>query len=588
MPDRPLLVVAALALACVANAVHAAASRPLPQPRIVNGVFTSQYPTVAAVLKGSNPDTAAQWCTATLIGCETVLTAAHCVCDGTGASCQAGGPHEPTPSRYSVFLQHAGAFAVASIAVNPSYDGDVADVAVLRLAAPVTGIPPTPINRTVTPPHGTTGTIVGFGRQGGSYSDYGLKREGTVSLAACPNDVSNVSSVCWDFDQPLGAPGTDSNTCHGDSGGPLFVDFGCGPVVAGITTDGVNAECVTTDHSWDVNVYNYREFIEAAGGADLDRTTCGDGPQVGDPNVTVQADVGSMAPNLPDGLHTIVVPAGTTELRVTLNAVDTTSVYENFDLYLRFGGAPTLTTYDCKAAATNQFGACAIAAPTAGTWYALVHRANGTGTYQLTSTIFPSGTPGAGLNGVACDDGRLCTANDLCHAGQCMGTPAPMPACRQPNGRSRSQLVLRNVADDNRDLLKWNWARSTIPAADLGDPAGSTNYEVCLFDEQADAPRLAFHTMLPAGAGWTRSPAAITFRDGSGANDGVSLLKLRAGAGNASIRLRAHGTTFPTPSLPLTQDPRVLIQVGNGAACWEARFSSSIHNKADQFRAHSD
>jgi len=38
-------------------------------PRIVNGVYTSLYPSTGALLFGNDPDTAFTWCSGILIGC---------------------------------------------------------------------------------------------------------------------------------------------------------------------------------------------------------------------------------------------------------------------------------------------------------------------------------------------------------------------------------------------------------------------------------------------------------------------------------------------------------------------------------------
>ena len=575
----------ALAAAVLAATPTAQAARPSPQPRIVNGAFTSQQPTVAAILKGISPDTAAQWCTATLIGCQTVLTAAHCVCDAEGAACQPDGAQPPQPNRYFVFLQHAGTFAVDRIAVHPSYAADVADIAVLHLAAPVTGIAPTPINRTSAPPHGMTGAIVGFGRQGGPVSDYGLKRAGNVAIAGCPSGVSNDTSVCWNFAAPAGPAGSNSNTCHGDSGGPLFVDFGCGPVVAGVTTDGVNADCTIGDHSWDANVFAFTSFIDAVAPGELGQDHCGPGRQVGDPSVNVNSQVATLSSNLPDDTLTIPVAANTAELRVTLNGVDTPSVFENFDLYVRFGAAPTTTQYDCRSNGSNQFGECLIPLPTAGTWYAVAHRISGTGTAQLTATTFPVGPAGTGPVAPSCDDGSTCTTRDTCQAGQCIGTPAPRTTCHQPAGTARSRLVVRNMANDRRDAMKWTATQLEVRDSDLGDPA-TTAYEVCVFDQQSGTPRLALDARVPPGSGWQRTARSLTFRDHAASNGGIRALRLKTGATNGSIHLRGAGLNLSTPQLPL--DPRVIIQVGNADACWEADFSRTQRNRLRQFRARSD
>ena len=78
-------------------------------------------------------------CSGTLIGCQTFLTAGHCVAD------------DLNPAHYTVFLQHAGFFSVTSIALHPDFDFPVGDVAVLSLGAAINGIRPTPINTTAAP-----------------------------------------------------------------------------------------------------------------------------------------------------------------------------------------------------------------------------------------------------------------------------------------------------------------------------------------------------------------------------------------------------------------------------------------------------
>lgn len=577
---RTLLLAAAVASLC---SVSAHAARIETHPSIVNGVFTSQQPTVAAVLKGTTAETATQFCTATLIGCQTILTAAHCVCDTDGVGCQPGGGHEPLPGRYFVFLQHAGLFNVDRVAVSPDYKGDVGDIAVLHLSTPVTGIAPTPINRTGTPPHGMAGTLVGFGRQGGSVSDYGLKRAGAITVGACPATVSNATSVCWDFNAPAGEPGTNSNTCHGDSGGPMFVDYGCGPVVSGVTTDGTNPDCTIGDHSWDVNVYAFRDFIDAAAQGDIGQEACGTGAQVGDANVTVVDHNDSLSVNLPSVTTVIDVPSDTGELRVTMNAVDGPSVFENFDLYVRAGALPTTTEYDCRANGSNQFGACVIPNPAAGAWYAIVRRVSGSGTYQLTATAFPTASTPRQPVTLTCNDGSICTSNDTCHAGQCVGEPTPLTACYHPAERSRSQLMVQNVTNNKRDALKWTATRLPLNASDLGDPTTDTAYEVCVFDEQGGAPHLALNALIPPGAGWVRTGKAITFRDLTGAHGGIRSLRLKTGVSAGSVHLRGAGAYLAPPTLPL--DPLVSVQIGNGSACWETTLTRTQRSRSNRFRA---
>lgn len=353
-------------------------------PYIVNGLPTHQYAAVGALLEGGDPGQADSLCTGTLIGCQTFLTAAHCVCPGTGAQCQP--PNAPDPARHWVYLPHAGVVPVESIAIRQDFSYPVGDVAIVRLATPVNGVRPAEINTVAAPPFGTPGTIVGYGRSGGASFDYGIKRRGAVTTGACPLLVSPTTSVCWTFDAPIGAPGDDSNTCNGDSGGPLFVDLGAGPVVAGVTSGGTSNDCFPTDQSYDANVYVYRNWIASQGGADLELASCGALPPVGDAATDAVEWPGSITILQPEARTTVEVAPGATMFRVAMNAVD--DGLANFDLYVKRGAAPTESSYDCARTGTTQYGVCDFEMPAAGTWHLLVRRVAGSGSFQVTATRF--------------------------------------------------------------------------------------------------------------------------------------------------------------------------------------------------------
>jgi hypothetical protein len=265
-----------------AGADSAGSSAAAPhEARVVNGVLAQDRPTTGALLSrfGINYQSV---CSGTLIGCETFLTAAHCVCEASPfALCGA-----PSPGDYAVYLQDVGLVEVAAIEVDSTYDfEEQGDVAVLTLATPVTGVAPTPINTDMRPPLGTIAEIAGFGLTRGGAGDTGLLRRGLAETSACTG-VEADFHVCWDFTLPIGAAGIDSNTCSGDSGGPLFADLGSGTTVVGITSGGSSADCLPTDSSFDADVYVHSGFISAVGGADLLNTSCGSIAQVGEPGAS--------------------------------------------------------------------------------------------------------------------------------------------------------------------------------------------------------------------------------------------------------------------------------------------------------------
>ncbi|HYV57551.1 MAG TPA: trypsin-like serine protease, partial [Candidatus Nitrosopolaris sp.] len=91
-------------------------------PRIVNGLPTQQRPTTAVLLvRNAAFTTFFGICSATLVGCQHVITAGHCVCNGsTFATCVT--PSPPNPADFAIYLQHVGLLTVSAIDVNPAYE----------------------------------------------------------------------------------------------------------------------------------------------------------------------------------------------------------------------------------------------------------------------------------------------------------------------------------------------------------------------------------------------------------------------------------------------------------------------------------
>jgi cysteine-rich repeat protein len=585
------------------------ASEPGPHARIANGVATHAHASTGALLIDGF-----QACSGTLVGCRTFLTAAHCVCSGDGSTCN------PDESAYQVFLQHAGLFPVGQITPHPAYVSDTLenDIAVVTLDTAVQGLAPTPL-ATSSPAFGSAGTIVGFGTLSDApQTGSGLKRRGAIVTADCRlelgSDASNDELVCWDFDTPAGPPGTDSNTCPGDSGGPLFTDESGTQVISGITSFGIGP-CASDDFSGDTNVASFGSWVAGIAGGDLANARCSALPQVGEPGAEVDGFAGSLAGTAAESVHGFAVAPGTQQVRVIQNGQD--DGVADFDLWVRFGSPPTATERDCTSESAGQFEVCTFTDPAPGTWYATARSWQGAGEYQITATAFTDVLCGDGLvhGGETCDDGNT-AAGDGCgptcrsESGVCGdgteeppeqcddgntaagdgcdptcvleiasgGCPAlPDEACVPPQQRG-SKLKLSRGRTPGQNRLSWTWKAVPAEATDFGDPLDDTDYRLCLYDELADTPTLALEAAAPAGALWSARSKGLKF-DGTGGPGQLKQLKVRAGS---KLKLRAKGRGIALPTLPVAQDGAVRLQLQNAlGTCWEARYEAPAAKSDD-------
>jgi hypothetical protein len=351
---------------------------------IVNGSITDEFPATGMLILGPSPERGVIGCSVTLIGCDTILTAAHCVCEDTGPDCA-------VPQPLHVFFQNAGFFQVSSVSTHPLYNSAVEhDAAILRLAEPVTGILPVPVaSRPV--PAGSPAIIVGFGRTGGEAYEYGIKRKGDVVTTACSSELGS-NKLCWRFDGSAGSG--PSNVCHGDSGGSTYVVRDGVVEIVGVHSTTNQESCLSdpgTLESADTGVFEHLDYIR--GGASLAAGACGDLPVVGEDGASVVSESGRIQLGGSANFE-IEVPRGTAELRVALNSTD--GAEANLDLYVRQGEPATASMYDCAAGGVSAHGFCEVASPTPGTWHVQVvaqaDRSRWGGDFQMTATSL-SGAP---------------------------------------------------------------------------------------------------------------------------------------------------------------------------------------------------
>ena len=263
----------------------------------------------------------------------------------------------------------------------------------VTLARPVEGIAPVSINKSVQPLNKSLATIVGFGRTGGSRHDYGIKREGSARTQACTAPYADQKLLCWAYDADVKTLRRNSNTCNGDSGGGVFMrDSDGGKAVEkvfGVVSGGRDGNCVKDDLSYNVDVHQFRAWIEATGEGRLGPAMCGRA-------LSAKAEpdgrrlLARLGQDKPEVTASLTVPPGVGSLRIAMNGADDGSGANDFDLAVYKGGRTPDATPICKEDGAGQFAFCNINHPASGLWTIVASRKTGEGNVQITTTFASS------------------------------------------------------------------------------------------------------------------------------------------------------------------------------------------------------
>ncbi len=271
--SRLLIALPLVAISSVARAEAAADGASDPQvdrisTPVVGGtpVPAGKWPDAVAVLGAQGS------CTGTLIAPDVVLTAGHCA-----------GIHPTQVIADTTNYRAAGGVKVGveRITAHPAWKNTF-DVSVVVLATPITGVTPRAVGTGCTFEGFSTDKrvrLVGFG-----LTDMAGKGNNTAlheAVAPVLDPDCSDGNGCAIGASPAGefvAGGDGTDSCFGDSGGPVYLETPRGSVVIGAVSRGLDGAALPCGGGGIyVRTDKILAWIEATSGRPISRDSCDDG-----------------------------------------------------------------------------------------------------------------------------------------------------------------------------------------------------------------------------------------------------------------------------------------------------------------------
>ena len=339
-------------------------------PKIIGGspAVKNDAPWQAS-LQGSE---GGHFCGGSLIDKDWVLTAAHCVED-----------QSPQALRVRIGITDLNGDGgetrkISGIAIHPGYaQGESTDIALLKLASPVTNIKPVSLaDNTVMEQSGSAGVnamVSGWGNMSTTGDDFPNKLM-KVEVPLVSNQVCNSAEAyggqvaSTELCAGLAQGGKDS--CQGDSGGPLVIKHNNAWVQAGVVSWGDGC-AVANKYGVYARVSSFNDWISKAKQGDTGATTSpGNGTGTSPTNPEVGVLLIEQVSGSQGSEQIFKVEVGE-EARMLW--VDTLGGNGDVDVFIAYDREPSAVDFDYMQANDGNSEYEFIPMPEQGTYYIMLH-----------------------------------------------------------------------------------------------------------------------------------------------------------------------------------------------------------------------